>query len=202
MPNYNNIVWIYDFLSKMVFGKKQDYTNKLFLGEIPAKARVLVVGGGTGKIIEYLNDLERDLEVDYVDISSKMIARSKRRANKSLKLSFYCQSIIDFTGQDYDVIIANFFFDQLPQKIGQKIAINLRRKLNKGGFIIFSDFIETKNLWDRFILAAMISFFRFTANLNINCLPDYGRLFRQANLIQVRSSHSSRNIISSIIYPI
>jgi len=202
MPDYNNIAWIYDFLTKLVFGSKQDKANKVFLGEIPLEARVLVVGGGTGKIIEYLNNLGRNLEVDYVESSSKMLVLSKKRTNQSLKLNFHQLSILNYTGKDYDVIITNFFFDQFPQQLGQEIANHLSPKLKRNGFIIFSDFIEVKNLWDSFISKAAIVFLRLTANLQINCLPDYGEQFRNANLKQVNVSKTSGNIIASILIPI
>ena len=54
MPNYNNIAWIYDWLAKVVFGRKQELASRAFLRIIPNDAKILVIGGGTGKIINYL----------------------------------------------------------------------------------------------------------------------------------------------------
>ena len=153
MPDYNSIAWIYDFLVRLVFGKKQDRANKEFLKLIPHEARVLVIGGGTGKIINYLDKLDKSLEVDYVEISSQMNALSKRRVNRTLALTFYYESILDFEGNGYDIILANFFFDQFPQSVGQEIAVHLYPKLKKDGFMIFSDFITTNNFCDRLIIA-------------------------------------------------
>ena len=202
MPNYNRIAWIYSFLLKLVFGNRQYVANTEYIGEIPSDARVLVVGGGTGKIIECLDKLNKNLELDYVEISSNMLDRSKKRVHKTLKLKFHHQPILNFSLKGYDVIITNFFFDQFSQKLGQEIAMHLSTKLNRHGFIIFSDFVFANNLWDRFISLSTISFFRITANLKINRLPDYEEQFNYASLKQVKVSKTSRNMIAAILSPI
>ena len=202
MPDYNSIAWIYDFLVRLVFGKKQDRANKEFLKLIPHEARVLVIGGGTGKIINYLDKLDKSLEVDYVEISSQMNALSKRRVNRTLALTFYYESILDFEGNGYDIILANFFFDQFPQSVGQEIAVHLYPKLKKDGFMIFSDFITTNNFCDRLIIAISIVFLRVTADLRIRRLPNYSDLFVNAKFKQGETKQISRNIISALLYPI
>lgn len=202
MPNYNFIAWIYDLFVKLVFGNRQERANNEFIGKIPDKSRVLIVGGGTGKIINELDKLDKSLEVDYVEISSKMILISKRRTNRALSLTFYNKSIVDFDRKGYDVIITNFFLDQFTQSVGQEIAIHLYSKLKKDGFLIFSDFIPTNNLFDRFIIAVSFSFLRLTANLGTNRLPDYNDLFIKAKFKQRESTQISRNIISALLYPV
>ena len=97
MPNYNRIAWIYSFLLKLVFGNRQYVANTEYIGEIPSDARVLVVGGGTGKIIECLDKLNKNLELDYVEISSSLLDRSKKRVHNRLKLKFHHQPILNFS---------------------------------------------------------------------------------------------------------
>ena len=201
MPNYNNIAWIYDLLTKLVFGNKQDRANKEFIGKIPKKSRVLIVGGGTGKIINDLDKLDKNLEIDYVEISSNMNELSRRRTNRTLVLSFYNKSILDFDKKGYDVIIANFFFDQFPQSVGQEIAMHLYPKLKKDGFMIFSDFIPNDNFLDGFITALSFAFLRITANLDSRKLPHYTELFTGAKFKQGETTQISRNIIAALWYP-
>ena len=202
MPDYNSIAWIYDLLAKLVFGNKQDRANREFIKRIPGKSRVLIVGGGTGKIINDLDKLNKNLEVDYVEISSKMNVLSKRRGNKTLKLTFYNKSILDFEKKGYDVIITNFFFDQFPQSVGQEITRHLYPKLGKDGFMIFSDFIPNDNFLDRLITALSFAFLRITANLDTTRLPDYTEMFSSTQFKQGETIQISRNIIAALWYPI
>ena len=95
MPNYNHLAWIYDWLAKIVFGNNQEIAKQAFLTHIPDKAKVLIVGGGTGKIIDYLRDLNKQLVVDFVEPSANMMIRAKKREVSHLQINFYRRSILE-----------------------------------------------------------------------------------------------------------
>jgi ubiquinone/menaquinone biosynthesis C-methylase UbiE len=204
MPNYNHIAWIYDWLAKVVFGGKQEQAKQVFLAKIPDKAKILVVGGGTGKIIDYLRDLNKELEVDFVEQSANMLFYARKRAVTHLKINFHQQSILDFETTDYDVIITNFFFDQFFQHQVQLILQHLKTKIKPGGLLIFSDFINTNHLWDSFVTRLMFGFFQLTARIRTNTLPPYNFIFSSQGFYVGESKKISRNILAatySIVSP-
>jgi 2-polyprenyl-3-methyl-5-hydroxy-6-metoxy-1,4-benzoquinol methylase len=197
MPNYNNIAWIYDRLAKIVFGRKQELAMRAFLREIPQNSKVLVVGGGTGKIINYLGDLKKQLDVDFVEQSANMIRYAKKMEASHLKVNFYHQSILDFNRTEYDVILTNFFFDQFSQARALLFLQHLKPKLRANGKLIFSDFINTNHIWDKLVTHLMFYFFRLTANIRTSRFPPYNLIFSALGFYTVSSKKTSRNIVAT-----
>ena len=111
--NYKYIAWVYDWLAKLVFGSKLELAKQALLSEIPTGAKILIVGGGTGSIIEYLAALNKKIEIGFVEQSKYMMDYAKKRNSTGLDIKYYNQSIVDFKLKGYDVVITNFFFDQL-----------------------------------------------------------------------------------------
>ncbi len=197
MPNYNNIAWIYDWLAKIVFGSKQELAIQAFLRLIPDTAKILVVGGGTGKIIDYLRKLNKQLEIDFVEPSTSMMYQAKKRKLSHLQINFCQQSILDFKTVDYDVILTNFFFDQFTHVQAQLILQHLKPKLRSNGILIFSDFINTNHLWDKLVTRLMLYFFQLTANIKTNNFPPYNYIFSALGFCTGSSRKISRNIVAT-----
>lgn len=195
--NYNHIAWIYDWLAKIVFGRKQELAMQVFLSTIPDQAKVLVVGGGTGKIIDYLRELNKQLEIDFVEQSANMICYAKKRKASHLLINFYHHSILDLKTTDYDVILTNFFFDQFSHGHAQLILQHLKPKLRPNGTLIFSDFISTNHIWDILVTRLMFYFFQLTANISTNSFPPYNSIFSELGFRAVSSKNVSRNILAT-----
>jgi len=203
-PDYNHIAWIYDWLAKIVFDGKQEQAKQEFLTKIPDKAKILVVGGGTGKIIDYLRDLNKQLEVDFVEQSANMLFHARKRTISHLEINFHQQSILDLGTTDYDVVLTNFFFGQFSQAQALLILQHLKTKLRPEGILIFSDFINTIHLWDKVITRIMFGFFQLTARIRTNTFPSYNHMFSSQGFYVGESRKISRNILAatfSIVSP-
>jgi ubiquinone/menaquinone biosynthesis C-methylase UbiE len=197
MPNYNRIAWIYDRLAKVVFGRKQQLAKKAFLTNIPDNAKILIVGGGTGGILDYLQDLGRPLDVDFVEYSSNMMLRARKRKISNLRIYFYDQSILDLKTVGYDVVLTNFFFDQFSAYQAYLILQHLKPKLKPKGVLIFSDFINTNHPWDRLVTKVMFSFFKLTAQIKTNRFPPYKGIFASLGFHPEQQKRISRNILAT-----
>ena len=198
IPDYNNIAWIYDWLAKIVFGRKLELAKQAYLAQIPKNANVLVVGGGTGKILDYLRDLDKQLKVDFIEQSEAMILRAKKRKTTGLRLNFYNHSILDLKTTDYDVVLTNFFFDQFSKDQAYLVLQHLKPKLRRNGILVFSDFISTNHWWDKLIVRLMYFFFQLTVNMQANALPPYNYLFSSHNYYPISSKKIGRNIIATV----
>jgi len=78
--NYDRIARYYDFLSRIVFFRAQLKAQIDQLHFIPANSSVLIVGGGTGWILEEIAKVHpTGLNITYVEISAKMLELSRKR---------------------------------------------------------------------------------------------------------------------------
>ena len=94
---------------------------QLYLIEFIAEnTKVLIVGGGTGWILEEISKLKKqNISVVYVEKSSAMTALAKKRNYKNIEVEFINKPIEQYNADKlFDVIITPFLFDNfLSDKI-------------------------------------------------------------------------------------
>jgi len=198
MTNYNRIAGIYDLLGRIVLGNKLELANRAFLNKIIVDSKVLVVGGGNGNIIKYLNELGYHITVDYVEPSPKMIYLARKQRGEHLSVKYFNVSIEEFRELEYDFIIANFFFDQFNPLRSKKILSSLRTMLAEKGLLILNDFNYSANMGDKVLMSFMIYFFKLSAGIEVNKLPEYSQILNDSGFINNETFQISRNIKASI----
>lgn len=141
--NFNRIASFYDFLSSVFFGKKLIKASAYHLDLVPANARILIIGGGTGSIIPKLFE---KIEPDYVlflDNSEAMVNITKQKVKdlilqKSTKIEFRVGTAEDMRPEEtFDVIITNFFLDLFDREQLMVIMKKLYNHLKTGGVLGF-----------------------------------------------------------------
>lgn len=182
--NYNTVAWFYDALSSLVFGSSIKKAQIDLLPLIPANSKLLIVGGGTGWILEEITKLHPSgLKITYVDSSSKMIERSKQRNYADNKVQFMEASIEQYllpdTGHLYDVIITPFIADCFSQEAWQQVFTKLDASLQPNGLWFYTDFqLNDKSpLWQKLLLKLLYLFFRITCRIPAKQLPDVDGCF-------------------------
>src|SRR4051812_29791885 len=98
--NYDNIAPYYDHLNKLVLGKATIDAQNCLVPFIRENSRLLIVGGGTGKILEEIAKQKANLQIVYVDSSGKMIAIAKKRRVGSNNVTFVQGKIEEFLSDD------------------------------------------------------------------------------------------------------
>ena len=75
MPNnYDAAAWFYDGLSRLVFGDALVRAQRFLVEHIAAESKLLIVGGGTGWILEEIALMQpASLKIINVEISEKMM---------------------------------------------------------------------------------------------------------------------------------
>ena len=87
--NYDRIARYYDTLSRLVFFRSQIKAQTDQLQVIPPGSRILIVGGGTGWILEEIAKVQASgLSITYVEISEEMLRLSKERGVKDIEVIF------------------------------------------------------------------------------------------------------------------
>jgi len=181
LNNYNPIAKSYDFLSKKIFGNTLMDAQTALLPYIPAGARVLVVGGGTGKILEAMAALHPDgLHITYVEISSKMVELARKRNVGKNHIRFVRQPIEEFTFDgNFNIIITPFLFDNFGEEKARSIFEKLHTWLAPHGLWLHTDFVDDKNTKrkHKLLLKVMYLFFRIVSRVEARRLVDMRPLF-------------------------
>lgn len=180
--NYDHIAGFYDRLSRLVFGSSIVRAQVCLLPFIPACAQILIIGGGTGWILEEIAAVHpQGLNIDYIESSAKMIALSQQRKYQNNIVHFIHQPIEDHVfAKQYDVIITPFLFDNFSK---DKIALlfeKLNTTLKPNGRWLFADFVidAQSSLWQKLLLWVMYLFFRITSGIQTRELVPMDDFFR------------------------
>ncbi len=171
--NYDSIASVYDLLSRIVYGKAIINAQVSLLKFIPPGSRILIVGGGTGWILEKLAEQQNSgLSIDYVESSTRMIALSEKRNYGLNAVNFINLPVESFEGKSlYDVVFTPFFFDNFKQDKIEPIFNGLNRLLKNNGVWLYADFVHNDNesrLWQKLLLKTMYFFFHVTCNIETN----------------------------------
>jgi ubiquinone/menaquinone biosynthesis C-methylase UbiE len=182
MPaNYNNSAWFYDQLSRLVYGKALVNAQVYLLQFIPQNAKILIVGGGTGWILEEINKLHpTGLQITYVEIAAGMIALSKKRNTGSNSVIFINEPIEKVSlPADFDVIITPFLFDNFKDDNLPSIFAHVAKSLKPGGIWLNTDFQLTGKWWQNVLLKTMFLFFKILCRVETSHLPDINAQFKK-----------------------
>ncbi|WPV65763.1 class I SAM-dependent methyltransferase [Chitinophaga sp. LS1] len=203
--NYDIVASQYDWLSKVVFYRSLENAQVSLLKYIPAGSQVLIVGGGTGWILERLAQLHHNgLRITYVELSGNMITLSQKRDYKENTVDFVNLPIEDFTPDlDYDVIITPFLFDNFVPERAQSVFWQLHNSLKKDGLWLFADFYydkEKSRWWHKLLLKIMYSFFRLFCNIEANSLFNMATCFEQGKYEVLHKRFFYFDFIQSIAY--
>lgn len=174
MAGYSNVAWFYDSLSRVVYGKALVEAQVHLLPLIPPNSSILIVGGGTGWILEQItNTHSTGLSITYVEVADKMMALSRSRNVKNNKVTYITQPIENVTGlTNFDVIITPFLFDNFSPATFTRVFAQLHGLLKPGGIWLNTDFQLTGKWWQKVLLKSMLGFFRLLAGIESKRLPD------------------------------
>ena len=159
--DFDRIAWCYDFLVRMVFGTRLDRASSHFLVNLRTSARVLILGGGTGKLMKNIAHVH---EVVYLEKSSKMLEKAKKRSPANVKM-LHGDFIAFEESKSFDVVICPFFLDVfLPHEL-REVLKKIHALLSLEGQVIVTDFQRT-TLWSKQLISLMYLFFSKAAHLS------------------------------------
>ena len=186
----------YDALARLVYGNALEQAQLALLPFVPQQARVLVIGGGTGWLLEQLLQTGKKLDILYVDAAPAMLQRAEQRYHKYKKphpsrVAFRLgteQSINP--GEQFDVIFTPFLLDLFPPQRLQELMSRLASALTPTGQWLFADFWPVQQpapWWQRLLIRGMYTFFGWLSNVQATQLPDYQSHF---NVLGFRETYS------------
>jgi ubiquinone/menaquinone biosynthesis C-methylase UbiE len=179
IPNYNSTVFYYDVLSRLLFGKALIKAQVYFLKYIPAGSRIMIVGGGTGWILDEISKLHPSgLNITYVEMAEKMVSRAMKRSMGANVVAFVNHDVRKLTTPKlFDVVITPFLFDNFTQQNAGLLFEHIHRFVKPAGIWFYCDFQLTGKWWQKILLRSMFIFFRTMCNIEANKLPDMEKSF-------------------------
>lgn len=200
--NYDTIAGIYDRLARMVYGNTIVAAQQYLAGAVPPDTHVLIVGGGTGWILEEITRIHASgVSITYVDPSAKMIALSRARNTGSNRVTFINSSIETArTGEVYDVVMTPFLFDNFSERTMRDIFEIIDNHLTPGGIWLYSDFQNTRALWQKAMLKLMYLFFRVSCGIEASSLPDTEACFADHKYTIQSQKAFLNGFIASTVY--
>jgi 2-polyprenyl-3-methyl-5-hydroxy-6-metoxy-1,4-benzoquinol methylase len=178
LSDYNFIAPIYDRLAHLVFGNQLNEAANYFIPSIKQHAYILILGGGSGSILEQLAVNCPNAQVTFLDASAKMVHQAQKRETSTLKIEFITSSVFDVTLADvYDVVITPFFLDMFKAKQLDSLFAQLSPHIRPGTLWLFADFLRSEKLADKLLIKSMYIFFSLVVGSNNFVVPDYEQHF-------------------------
>lgn len=187
-----------------MFFKSQVNAQINQLKYLPKDSIVLIVGGGTGWILEEVAKIHsRGLKIVYVEISEKMIQLSQKRRYAENDVQFINQGIEDFESSIlFDVILTPFLFDNFSEQRAVMVFEKLNGFLEPNGLWFLVDFSLGNGIgdwWKSLLLNSMYRFFKLLSIVEASQLVEMKPYFsKQYELLREDFYYS--NFIKASIF--
>jgi ubiquinone/menaquinone biosynthesis C-methylase UbiE len=200
--NYDNSAPFYDQLSRIIFGKTLVQAQVYLLNFVPPGSSVLIIGGGTGWILEELTKIHPSgLKITYVEISAKMTTLSQQRNGGKNEVVFINDDITNIsTTTPFDVVITPFLLDNFTDETLQQAFKNIHQQLKSGGLWLCTDFQITGKLWQRVLLQSMYLFFTVLCRIETMRMPHIESCFTRHGYKPLTTKAFFGNFIISTQY--
>jgi len=209
--NYDRVAPIYDLSKTLLFLGAIQHCQNHHLPLLKEAKRILLIGGGTGKIIKTLQAHCRFEALDYVDNSPNMIAYAERyiqshHAHLVDKIKFHQEDIFNYsTATKYDAIVAPFVLDCFTDAQLDVLGEKLSGWMTSGGLLLFSDFHESESSGSSRLLSRMLTkslYFMLNAicRLDVDALPNFERMFKKQHWLLVDEHTFFLRVLKSSAY--
>ncbi len=205
--SFNRVAPFYDLLARLVFGKAITKAQTCFLDQIPTAASVLIIGGGTGWVLEEVLRRKQANRVDYVEASEAMLQLAQK---KYQAMAGHHQATVHFISgtecsiparAQYDVVLTFFVLDVQPDDDTlYKMMHTLHTHLKPSGLWLFADFKPQNCWWHKALVKLMFWFFWLTCHLAHKQVPDYERAFSKLQLRKTSTAYFYGQLIHSVVY--
>lgn len=178
-PNFNSTALFYDRLSRLLFGKALIKAQVYLLKHIPPGSRVIIIGGGTGWILDEISKLyPSGLAITYVEMAEKMVIRARKRFIGTNEVYFMNDDVRKLTTSAlFDVAITPFLFDNFSQQNAETLFEHIHTLIKPEGTWLNCDFQLTGKWWQKVLLTSMLIFFKIVSSVEATSLPDIHKPF-------------------------
>ena len=207
--SFSPVAGFYDALARIVFGRKLQEAQAANLNYIADNSRLLIIGGGSGWILQQVLFRICHSRIVYLEASGSMLRKSEKRNKHNLfsnTVEYRLGTEADiYPSEQFDIIIANFFLDLFSPSYLDPIAEKLYSALAPGGKWLITDFVPPVTnflpAWRAYILyKSMYLFFRVTCGISATTLPDWENNLKPYPLEKINSAYFYHGLIKSVVF--
>lgn len=184
---FHRVASFYDRLARLVYGDALEQAQRSLLPYLPPQGRVLVIGGGSGWILEQILLTEKKLDILYIDAAPAMLqraeqvyARFRKPHHGSVSFRLGTEQTLQ-PNERFEVVITPFLLDLFPPRRLQQLMGTLAATLTPNGQWLFADFWPVQQpppFWQRLLIGGMYAFFGILSGVKAKQLPNYAAHFK------------------------
>jgi SAM-dependent methyltransferase len=182
--NCDGMAAYYELLEKLSFGDHLARRRSAYLEKLAGAQRAVLCGDGDGRFLAELLCANERVEVDYVELSGKMVELARRRIawlgpEFLARVRFIVGDVRTFEGRSggYDLIVTHFFLDCFSEAELPAVVELVAKWRRPGAHWIVSDFHEEeagiRRMWTRAVVRALYWGFWVLTGLSVTRLPNY-----------------------------
>jgi len=204
---FDRLAGVYDGLVRLVYGRSLRRAQFHWLDELESADSILILGGGTGWLLEEVLRRHERAQVIYVELSPAMIARSQARIQAHLPDALdriqWTEGTIRDVPEDIrcDAVCTMFFLDLFEgEHLTAELAV-IDRHLHPEAAWLLTDFTPTERgamrVFSRLLIWTMYRFFRWICRIPAGRLGDFVPALQQLNFSVTHSQRFHRGMIIS-----
>jgi ubiquinone/menaquinone biosynthesis C-methylase UbiE len=182
--NCDRIARWYEPAEHLSFRRALERRRFAYLNQLRESRRAMLLGGGDGRFLARLLEVNPAMEVTYVDVSGEMARIAERRIARlgrsfRNRVQFFCADVLTFVPphDDYDLIATHFFLDCFTPEEVRKLILKMMEWTRPETKWVLSDFQYSPSAFGRFWTSAVIrvlyAAFRATTGLRVHRIPPY-----------------------------
>ena len=207
----NGIASYYEVLEHLSFGKRLEERRFAFLAETGTVQSAIICGGGDGRFLARLLRLNSRVEVDFIELSPKMVEIAERRIASMgrafrRRVRFCVGDIREFEprARRYDLIVTHFFLDCFTDPQLTNVVELLAKWGTPQARWVVSDFAEANGAigrsWTRAVIRSLYAAFRLTTGLRVTRLPNYGAELARRGYLLLCEENALRGLLHSSVW--
>lgn len=197
--NYNSIAHLYDSINNIVFLKQSVKAQEDLIHSLPDEGHLLFIGGGTGTTLQKIENLKPQINITYIEASSRMVELSKKKSTNPNTV-FIRGGIANIPDQQYDIVCTFFFLDLFEQPEIEMLFNQLHSHLKVNGIWLYADFNVSKKWWQKGIEFTMFQFLKFTTQITSSRIGDYSFLFKKNGYFLLTKHYYYGGFIANAVY--
>lgn len=191
----------YDRLARLFIGKSIVISQLYFLKHFKKCKHLLILGGGTGWLLDSLCKECPDVCIDYIDVSPSMMNEAKKRARNNQRINFIQGTEDDIPDRLYDGVITNFYLDMFDEKSLYLVIGKVKSSLTNSAFWVVTDFVIARR-GHELMLWWMYRFFRIIARIEATRLPDWQSQMKAEGIELLESKKFKNGFIAANLYSV
>lgn len=207
---FDRLAPFYDAMLRVTSGNAVHKSQVACLAHVPAGGRVLLLGGGTGRLAKKIVEVLHPKELVCVDISARMAEITQRRlahctGNTSVK--FVVEDIRQYRPNGkFSLIFTPYLLDVFETNGATTVVSNLAPFLEEQGIWAVADFTHPDHLQrvhrlvQRSVLRLLYTFFRLTCGIEARALPDIQAIMVHNGFRRTWSESRFFGMLTSAIY--